>query len=895
MSTNHPTPRPIRGWTGLDESPKPGTLPSPPRVGQEPPPLESKGLESVLEQRFRILRQLGRGGMATVYLCEDLALRSRAAVKVLDTRSCPKTDPGPNNAEMRQRFLEEATLLANLRHPHLVQILITGELPDGSPYIAMEYLGDSLDRRIAKGESLPWREVLKIAEQIADALNTLHLAGVVHRDVKPSNIAEIRGANGRTFVKLIDLGIARVEDIASVQQGGNKLPPRRVTQEGKLLGTPGFMPPEAGLSPPDPSFDVYGLGATIFRLITGNMHDPGEPRSMAETRPGLDLPADLEAVVRRALAALPEDRIGTAAELSRLLAAIHTNHASDPPDPLFDECYELIKLLGIGAKAEVHYAYHCDARRYVALKILGKGMLDDEVERARFDREARVLRALAHPSIPTLIECRTGPRRKRPFIAMSFCPGKTAAELGPAQLSLEEVLQVGLELASALAAMHEIGVIHRDLNRSNVLINSPGPSEQGPPAKGGHRTVHASIIDFGQVELEDRFYAFAAADERYPTPPAHRDPLGSGGLERLEWTAPEARETGQWTARSDVYSLGLLLFQLLTGKRPTKDEHGRWLSPAEFVPESSGPLANAILAALQVDPELRLDAKALESRLLDAAEEVRMIEAEEQRMRWAAKAEQQAEENAPEETQTSVHLTTSGRSTATPADSRSAGWAKPKAAAALVIVALLLIVISFGIGWSFGQDRMHDQRRNNNMSLESDQEDGPSEPGRPGSPTPQRLLGSSSVSPGPTSDTVPANLDIQRSPEDPQAHSKSTPGDESEGNNTGKHNPNAQPEHNSPTARRSAIKIANRWARTHDSAVQRCLGSWHAAKTLDITLRVDRSGALVGLDTSPETQPLMRRCLRAAFAEIKLARANTRDNRTTREIRLSLSPRRVSQ
>ncbi len=890
MSTNHPTPRPsMRGWTGLNESPETGAVLSLPGVTQGPPPLESTDPESVLEQRFRILDQLGRGGMATVYLCEDLVLRSRAAVKVLDNSSCPKTDP--NNAEMRQRFLEEATLLANLRHPHLVQILITGELPDGSPYIAMEYLGDSLDRRIAKGESLPWREVLKIAEQIADALNTLHLASVVHRDVKPSNIAEIRGANGRIFVKLIDLGIARVEDIASVQQGGKELPPRRVTQEGKLLGTPGFMPPEAGLSPPDPSFDVYGLGATIFRLITGKMHDPGEPRSMAETRPGLDLPADLEAIVRRALAALPKDRIGTAAELSRLLAAVHTNHASDPPDPLFDECYELIKLLGIGAKAEVHYAYHCDARRYVALKILGKGMLDDEIERARLDREARVFRALAHPSIPTLIDCRTGPRRERPFIAMSFCPGKTVAELGPAQLSLKEVLQVGLELASALVAMHEIGVIHRDLNRSNVLIHL---IEQGASTTGGDRAVHASIIDFGQVELEDRFYAFAAADERYPTPPAHRDPLGSGGLERLAWTAPEARETSRWTARSDVYSLGLLLFQLLTGKRPTKDQHGYWLSPAEFVPESSGPLANAILSALQVDPELRLDAKALESRLLDAAEEVRMIEAEEQRMRWAAKAEQQAEENAPEETQTSVRLTTSGRSTATPADSLSAGWTTPKTAAALVIVALLLIGISFGIGWSFGQDRMHEQRSDNNMSLGAGQIDSADEPADSGSLTPQRL-GSSSVSPGPISDRSPESSDIQRSPDDPQAHSKSTPGDESEGNNTGKQDPNARPEHNSPTARRSAVTIANRWARTHDSAVQRCLGSWHAAKTLDITLRVDRSGALVGLDTSPETQPLMRRCLRAAFAEIKLARANERENRAIREIKLSLSPRRVSQ
>ncbi|MCA8973002.1 MAG: serine/threonine protein kinase, partial [Planctomycetes bacterium] len=192
-------------------------------------------------------------------LCEDLDLRSRAAVKVLHTR----------NADARRRFVEEATLLANLRHPHLVQVLAVGEAEDGSPYMAMEHLGRSLDRGLIDGEPLPWREVVEIAVQVADALTALHRAGVVHRDVKPSNIAELRGVTGRVFVKLIDLGVARVDDLTELQTGGDPLPPRRPTEVGKVVGTPGFVPPEAGLCPATPIFDVYGLGVTIFRLCTG--------------------------------------------------------------------------------------------------------------------------------------------------------------------------------------------------------------------------------------------------------------------------------------------------------------------------------------------------------------------------------------------------------------------------------------------------------------------------------------------------------------------------------------------------------------------------------------------------------------------------------------------------
>jgi len=279
-----------------------------------PPPQVSASREAIFDSRFRVIDRLASSGSATVYLCEDLTLRSRAAVKVLNTA----------DAEMRQRFLEEATLLANVRHPHLVQVLSAGELADGSPYIAMEDLGENLDRRLRDGEPLSWREVVQVALQVAAALQVLHKAGVIHRDVKPSNIAQVQGENGQVFVKLIDLGIARAEDLASVQQGGDELPTREGTLEGVALGTPGFMPPEAGLCVPTPGFDVYALGASIFLLCTGELHNPIEPRTMQEVRPEIEIPVELEAVVMRALAVIPEERIASAAAFSRQLTAVQT-------------------------------------------------------------------------------------------------------------------------------------------------------------------------------------------------------------------------------------------------------------------------------------------------------------------------------------------------------------------------------------------------------------------------------------------------------------------------------------------------------------------------------------------------------------------------------------------
>lgn len=554
----------------------------------------------ILGGRFEVDEFVGAGGTSSVFTCKDRALRSAAAVKLL-------TDP---TADARRRFLDEGRILANLRHPHLVQVLAVGETDHAVPYIVLELLaGRSLQARLDREGPLPWRDTAEILAQVAGALAALHQAGVIHRDIKPANIVQVDSATGRPLVKLIDLGVAKVDAWERVQTGGFTPSPRHQTEVGLVVGTPGFCPPEASYVPPDPRFDTYALGVTLYLLCTGEMPRPGEVRPVNDVRPGCGAPPEFEALLASALALLPDDRIATAAEFQRRLEEIRGAHTETASPVLFDGCYELIELLGAGAHAEVYRAYHRDMACYVALKLPKASALGYAEQRRRLAVEARVLSAVRHPALPGLIDCRTSEQRQQPYIAMDLATGASAQPhcIGKNILKPAEVIAVGRCLAGALASLHAHGIVHRDVHAGNVLIDF------------GRETT-ATLIDVGMAELGDRYYA--VVPQRYPTPPEGRAKLGTGGLEHLEWTAPEARAQKVWIPKSDVYSLGLLLYRLLTGKRPVKVGTGELIPPRTYVSSCPVALGSALMAALHADPAQRVDARGLLAKLDAAADEL---------------------------------------------------------------------------------------------------------------------------------------------------------------------------------------------------------------------------------------------------------------------------------
>ncbi|MCY1059457.1 protein kinase [Nannocystis sp. SCPEA4] len=344
-------PRPnVRGWTlfaiaGEDDATPTGDAPASTRASAE---------RRVVGGRFELGELLGSGGTSCVWACTNL----NAAIKILMIA----------DEDARRRFVDEGRILTHLRHPHLVQVLAVGETDAGAPFMVLERLpGQNLDERLVREGPLPWLEVVEMLGQVAAALEALHQVGVIHRDVKPSNIVVVGSATSRPFVKLIDLGVAKVDDWQRVQSSGEP-PVRRQTDVGKVVGTDGFYPPEAALERANPKFDVFALGATIYLLCTGELPNPVDYRPMREVRPACDVPPELEALVSDALALLPEERIATVAEFQRRLERVRVAHVEDDSPFLFEGCYELIESLGAGAKAEVHRAYHRDATRYVALR-----------------------------------------------------------------------------------------------------------------------------------------------------------------------------------------------------------------------------------------------------------------------------------------------------------------------------------------------------------------------------------------------------------------------------------------------------------------------------------------------------------------------------------------------
>ncbi len=269
----------------------------------------SSRLATALSDRYRIERELGAGGMATVYLAEDLKHRRRVAIKVLR----------PELAAVigAERFLAEITTTANLQHPHILPLHDSGEV-NGTVFYVMPFVeGESLRDRLVRERQLPIDDALRIATEVAGALDYAHRHGIIHRDIKPENILL---HDGRALVA--DFGIA----LAATSAGS------RMTETGMSLGTPQYMSPEQAMGERslDARTDVYALGCVLYEMLSGEPPFTGptaqaivarimteEPRALALQRK--TVPPHVEATVTRALQKLPADRFASAAQFADAL------------------------------------------------------------------------------------------------------------------------------------------------------------------------------------------------------------------------------------------------------------------------------------------------------------------------------------------------------------------------------------------------------------------------------------------------------------------------------------------------------------------------------------------------------------------------------------------------
>jgi len=278
--------------------------------------------------RFRIEREIGTGGMGTVYLATHLGLERPVAVKIIRREFA-------GDADVADRFLREARTMAKLRHPNAAMIFDAGNLPDGRHFIVMEFVeGETLSQALARQGRFSATEAVNIATQICDVLEEAHRLGIVHRDLKPSNILL-----GKRGVCVLDFGVAKV--LASSAEATHT---HASTGSGQIVGTPRYMSPEQCLGQRvGARSDLYSLGILLYEMLAGRppFVDPlqsallvKQATAPAPPLPRLrqDIPRPLALAVHSLLAKRPDDRPRTAALAKMLLERSLTRPESTLPD-----------------------------------------------------------------------------------------------------------------------------------------------------------------------------------------------------------------------------------------------------------------------------------------------------------------------------------------------------------------------------------------------------------------------------------------------------------------------------------------------------------------------------------------------------------------------------------
>jgi serine/threonine-protein kinase len=277
-------------------------------------------LGTTLAGRFIVLSRIGSGSMGSVYRARQLAVGRDVALKIV--RRDRAYEP-----ETKARFEREARAVSRLKSPHTVTAFDFGEAEDGSWFLALEMLeGETLGERLRREKRLHWLEALRFASEALCSLAEAHAQGIIHRDLKPDNLflAKVHEPGGeRELCKILDFGIAKWvhEDDAPVDQ--------LQTLAGTVFGTPRYMSPEQAQGAPlDARSDLYSLGVLLFQMLTGRApfvdddavvvmakHIKDAPPELNEAAPGVDIPAPIEAVVRRALEKRPDNRPASAEQM----------------------------------------------------------------------------------------------------------------------------------------------------------------------------------------------------------------------------------------------------------------------------------------------------------------------------------------------------------------------------------------------------------------------------------------------------------------------------------------------------------------------------------------------------------------------------------------------------
>lgn len=578
-----------------------------------PPEKPSPAFERRAVGRWTLLKPLARGGMGEVYLgCSGgIEGAERACVIKLVRRE------HAGDRSFLARFFDEARIQAQLQHPGVAQVLEASTEQSGMPYVVLEHiegrnLSEIRQRAAQLKAPMTWADGVAIAVSLTEALVHVHertdaegrALEIVHRDLSPQNV--MVGYGGE--VKLIDFGTAR---------GENR---RCQTVSGIVFAKPGYVAPEvANQNQPGPQADLYALGVMLWELVVGRRFLTGDPAehlaavAAGERNPPpvcttLNVPLALDTVIARMTAFRLTDRYSTArealADLVRVLSQapsladgersvrgriaqfMQSLYPSEPartraefarllqdhrkqgqsknvipnsPTPadvtrlLPGTRYRIDRQLAKSAMSVVYEAQHIDLARRVALKVLPKEHCDKPDFEAQFRREARALANLRHPNLVQLHDFGVS-QDGRPYYAMELLTGKSLAESAERPMFWREALRIGVAMCDALSVAHKNGVVHRDIKPANIVVTESGA---------------VKLIDFGvaqEVTSEADSKTLQGSERAASDTDNQTDSLKVWGTP--EYMAPEQFGSKEVDGRADIYALGTVLYELLTGTLP---------------------------------------------------------------------------------------------------------------------------------------------------------------------------------------------------------------------------------------------------------------------------------------------------------------------------------------
>ncbi len=549
---------------------------------------------TVLIGRYEILARLGQGGMGTVYKALDHELDRVIALKTI------RPDLASNAAALR-RLKQETLLARQIAHRNVIRVFDLG-VSDGFRFITMEFVeGHDLKALLDPGKKLTAEETIDVLTQICQGLQAAHSEDVVHRDLKPQNV--LLSAGNR--VRIVDFGLAR-----SFENTG-------ITHSGVILGTPAYMAPEQALGQQgDARSDIFSLGVIAFELLTGELPFPSHSlsesllsRTRGRARPievaNPAIPAWLARIVMRCLERNPSDRYESAQAVASDLLARDVCPYIPPglrpgslaPGTMVGSRYRIEAEAGEGGMGKVYRATDLDLHRTVALKIVRPDVVSSSQSLDQLIHEISIASQISHKNVLRIHDL--GEASGLRFVSMAWAEGEDLGHLlkRTGALPEERILELACEICEGLEAAHEQGITHRDLKPGNILLTSGG---------------HACIADFGLAHSVDS----AAAQAIKLLEPSSSSSQSASVSGTPRYMSPEQVEgAAAIDHRTDIYSLGLILYEMATGRIPFNDDSvfqtmtqrltEKPVSPKLLNPAISDKLAAITMRCLEREPKER--------------------------------------------------------------------------------------------------------------------------------------------------------------------------------------------------------------------------------------------------------------------------------------------------